>query len=549
MEMSPFSVDVWRQALEKYGSVTRLTVILFDFRGTVVCGPVNRTTLFDAFEHATSDPGLFTECAQRCLRQGEKRPTVIVAKPSGLAVVGTPLVLNDEIVGTAVGGYHLVDFPQAGAIERVAADAGVLFPNLWDVVRREQPVSRARVIVEGELLQLLGDTILRETYKTRRYEEAASELNAAAAAKDEFLAVLSHELRTPLTPILGWARMLKLGDDPSRIEQAADVIERNAILQTKLVDDLLELTRMARGNVTLDLRISDLSDAIRAAVDAYLDGAKQKRVVLQVIEAREPLLVSADTNRLQQVFRNLIANALKFTQAGGRITVMLARVADTGVVTIRDTGEGISPDFLPFVFDIFRQQERGTRRRHEGLGIGLALVKRLTELQGGEVAIASAGIGKGTEVTIRFPLAPESDRAVSPAPTATSDRLYELDGLRLLVVEDTDDAREATRLILERLGGKVLVARDGVEALEIITAAEPDVVLCDLRMPRMDGYEFIRALHDRPGTAPPVIAISGFASREDHRRTERAGFEGHIDKPFDDAGLLAAVGAVISRRR
>lgn len=422
--------------------------------------------------------------------------------------------------------------------------------EVWDVARRETPVSRTRFIVEGELLQVLGDTILRETYRARQYEETASELTATAAVKDEFLAVLSHERRTPLTPILGWARMLKGEGDVARVERAAEVIERNALLQSKLVGDLLELTRVTRGKVTLDLRISDMSDAIRAAVDAYLAAAKQKNVTLLIAEAREPLLVNADPNRLQQVYRNVIENALEFTHAGGRITVTLTNVEETAIVTIRDTGEGISPACLPFVFDIFRQQERGTRRRHEGLGIGLALVRRLTELQGGEVAIASAGVGQGTEVTIRFPLVQESERAMSTPPRVRTEFRRELNGLRLLVVEDMDDAREATRLILERLGADVVVARDGFEALEIVESAKPDVVLCDLRMPRMDGYGFIQALHDKPGaTAPPVIAVSGLASREDHRRTARAGFEGHLDKPFDDGGLLAAVGAVVDRLR
>lgn len=215
MDTSPFGADVWRPALEKFASATRLTVILFDRRAQIVCGPVHPTPLFEAFAHATADPGLFRECAQRCLRQHHRRSTEIVVQSSALAVVGTPLFLNDEIVGAALAGYHLVDFPQAVAIERAAADAGVSPSTLWDVVRREAPVSRARFLIEGELLQVLGETILRETYRTRQYEDTASELREEAAAKDEFLAVLSHELRTPLTPILGWARMLKIGDETS----------------------------------------------------------------------------------------------------------------------------------------------------------------------------------------------------------------------------------------------------------------------------------------------------------------------------------------------
>jgi signal transduction histidine kinase len=549
VETAPFNVEAWRPALETYGRVTRLTTILFDATAQIVCGPIPPSALFDALAEAPSDTGLFTDCAQACLRAQDGRATVTVTERSGLAVAGTALVVNDEIVGAAVAGYHLVDFPQVVAIQRLAAEAGVPFPTLWDVVRRDAPVSRTRFVVEGELLRVLGETILRETDRTRQYEVVASELRAAAAAKDEFMAVLSHELRTPLTPILGWARMLKLGD-PSRVARAADVIERNARLQSKLVEDLLDLTRVAREHVPLDMRIVDLNDAIRVAVDAYLEGANQKGLALQVIDAGELLLMRADPNRLQQIVRNVIANALKFTPVGGRITVTLTKDAETGVVQIRDTGEGIAADFLPSVFDLFRQQERGTRRHHEGLGIGLALVKRLTELHGGQVAIASAGVGQGTEVTLRFPLTMEADRA-RPVPLYDPGGVrLKLDGLRVLIVDDMDDARESTQLILERLGADVVVASDGAQALEVVAAAEPDVVLCDLRMPHMDGFEFLRALRENKGLySPPVIAITALASRDDHLRTTRAGFEGHLDKPFDDTGLLAAVGAVISRRR
>ena len=550
-----FDADAWTPALNKFAGVTHLTVSLFDARGEIACGPINPTPLFRLLASAEYDPGLVPECVRRSLRSTTRR-AIVCANAGGLAIVGTPLVLNGDVVGAMIAGYHLLDYPQTIPIERLAKETHLPFSRLWEIVRQQTPVTRPRFEIQGELLQMLGETILRERYRTREYEEiaeelrtTAAELRATAAAKDEFLAVLSHELRTPLTPILGWARMLKLGDDPARVARAADVIERNALLQAKLVDDLLELTRIARGKVTFDLTIVDLGAAIRAAVEAYVDPAKQQNVRLEVVDLGGPLPAKADPFRLQQVFRNVLSNALKFTPAGGQITVSVETHDQCGVVTIRDTGEGIAPDFLPFVFDIFRQQERGTRRAHEGLGIGLALVKRLTELQGGQVTVASAGQGRGTAVTLQFPLSADSDMP-SPSDAQRAGGFFrELRGVRILIVEDMEDTREAMRLILERLGADVLVANDGLDALEMIDAATPDVVLCDLRMPRMDGFEFLQTLRDRPDSCPPVIAVSDFASRTDHARTEHAGFDGHLDKPFDDAGLLAAVGAAIARRR
>jgi len=312
---------------------------------------------------------------------------------------------------------------------------------------------------------------------------------------------------------------------------------------------LLELTRLARSKIALDLRPCDVGDAIRTAQEAFADLAQQKGIVLSTFAAERPLIVNADANRLQQIFRNVFSNALKFTSSGGRITAALVAEGDTAVVSVRDTGEGIAAEFLPFVFDMFQQQERGTRRTHEGLGIGLALVKRLTELHGGRVAIASEGPARGTEVTIRFPLVAGVNVPVAAAAVELNE-LPTLNGLRILVVEDVDDTRETTRLMLERLGAAVTVATDGFEALKLIEHAVPDVVLCALRMPRMDGFEFIQALHGGAGTRQlPVVAVSGFVSSADHRRTESAGFEGHLDKPFDDAALLAVVGAVVPQRR
>jgi signal transduction histidine kinase len=552
----PFDVAVWEPALEKYGAVTHLTVVLYDVHGHVVCGPVPSTELFALFEEFGFTPGILAECARQCLAQAHDRPAVIVAPSYGLAVVGTSLVLEETIVGAAVAGYALVDLSQLSAIEMLARHAGVPFKRLWDIARHQQPVPQRRMVLHGELLQVLGDSLLRENLRTRqyedaatRYEETAERLKTEMAAKDEFLAVLSHELRTPLTPILGWVRILKdAGEDPVQRRKAADAIERNALLQVKLVEDLLDLNRVIRDKVTLDLDVYDLMDLLRSALDTASEGATKKQIEIDVVSPDGPQHVEGDAWRLQQIFMNVLSNAVKFTPSGGRIQVIVERISNAVTVQILDTGEGIDAAFLPHVFDMFRQQEEGTRRQHSGLGIGMSLVKRLTEMHGGRAEVTSRGLGHGTEVTIRLPLTVREPSRKNSAGTIGDAPLF--GGLTILVVEDTEDSLDATRIMLEVLGADVLVARNGVEALEVMTSEHPDLVLCDLRMPRMDGFEFLRELGRIYGkNHPPVVAVSGLANRGDHQRTQAAGFEGHLDKPFDDTALVTAVREGLAQRR
>lgn len=385
------------------------------------------------------------------------------------------------------------------------------------------------------------------------------EAEAANRTKDEFLATMSHELRTPMTAILGWAQLLRSNTlKESDFKHALEIVERNARAQTKLIDDLLDISRIITGKLRLDVRLVDLAAVVEAVIDSLRPTAEARAIRLQTMLDPQAGPVSGDTDRLQQVVWNLVSNAIKFTPKGGRVQVMLARVNSHVEVTVSDSGKGISAEFLPHVFDRFRQADGSTTRRQGGLGLGLSIVRQLVELHGGSVSVESAGEGQGATFTVQLPLmVTRRSDAGDPArrhPTAGGDTSFDcppsLTGLRVLVVDDEPDTRELLRKVLEGCGSEVTTAGSAAEALAAFAESKPDVLISDIGMPEEDGYELIGKVRAREkGTTDriPAIALTAYARVEDRVRALNAGFQVHVPKPIEPAELVAVVASLTGR--
>lgn len=387
---------------------------------------------------------------------------------------------------------------------------------------------------------------------------ARSEAERIGRMKDEFLATLSHELRTPLNAILGWSQLLQ-HDPPSAamLGEGLEVIERNARVQTQLINDLLDMSRIISGKLRLDVQQVELASVINAAVDSVRPSAEFKQIRLHKV--LDPLSgpVSGDPNRLQQVVWNLLSNAIKFTPKGGTVEVLLERIDSHVEITVSDTGQGIAPDFLPHVFDRFRQADSSTTRHQGGLGLGLAIVKQLAELHGGRISAKSRGEGLGATFTVILPLSVarhSSERRGQPTPSEGVARLdheqVSLEGVTVLVVDDEADARELIRRLLAERQAHVLVAESADRGLEILRTEKPDLILSDIGMPEKDGYEFIRTIRKLPSTEggrTPAIALTAFARSEDRTRAMMAGYQVHLSKPVEAQELVATVGSLTGR--
>ena len=384
-----------------------------------------------------------------------------------------------------------------------------------------------------------------------REQEARAEAEAANRIKDEFLAVLSHELRTPLNPILGWAKLLRSRTfDQKTADRALETIERNAKLQIQLIEDLLDVSRILRGKLSLNVCPVALITTIEAAMETVRLAAQAKSIQIQTMLDSSVGLVAGDPNRLQQVVWNLLSNAVKFTPDGGRVAVRLERVGSQVQIQVIDTGKGISPDFLPHVFEYFRQADSTTTRVFGGLGLGLAIVHHLVELHGGTVWAESPGEGQGATFTIRLPLLAVNPQTIqeSEQPDSTLD----LSDLKILVVDDEVDSREFVTFALEEHRAVVKAVASAGEALEALALEKPDLLLSDIGMPEMDGYTLIRQIRmmsPEQGGQIPAIALSAYASNTDSKQALAAGFQKHIAKPVEPAQLMAVISTLIGHNR
>ncbi|OFW16585.1 MAG: hypothetical protein A3H29_13770 [Acidobacteria bacterium RIFCSPLOWO2_02_FULL_67_21] len=832
-----FDIAVWGSALEKYGAVVQLSAALYGVDEQIVCGPMPTTPIVAVFQKHGYEPGAFAECVRKCLAQpSDNRPPVVVTASSGLAVVGVSLLLDGHIVGAAVAGYALVGFCESTTIARLARESGTPFVELWDLARRLPPIPARRLVLHGELLQVLGDTLLRENDLRRESEETALQLSKTGALqnaifnsanfssiatdatgviqifnvgaermlgytaadvmntitpadisdpqeviaratalsvelgtpitpgfealvfkaargiediyeltyirkdgsrfpavvsvtalrddqdaiigylligtdntarkqveeerekldqrlrdqqfytrsliesnidalmttdprgiitdvnkqaealtgctrdeligtpfnsyftdsgraeagikrvlndgtvtnyeliarardgketvvsynattfhdrdrslqgvvaaardvtelkrfeqtlqeknvelarandlKDEFLATVSHELRTPLNAVLGWARMLGSKQlPPDRAEHATAAIERSAAALALIINDLLDMSRIVAGTLHLALQPVDLVAVAQAALDVVRPLAVTKDVHLAFSPDLPAIeTVSGDAGRLEQVIWNLLANAIKFTPEGGRVAVFIETSKDHIEVRVVDTGQGISPDFLPHVFERFRQADGTTTRRDTGLGLGLAIVRQLVELHGGTVHAASEGVGRGATFTIRLPMsageaqgghaAAAGERRIAASTASPMARGPRLDALRILVVDGSADGRSLTSLVLTQAGASVTAVASAREALEMLKAERPDALVSDIGLPDEDGYGLIRQIRQDEaahGGFLPAVALTGYARAVDRARILAAGFQAHVPKPVDPVQLTAAI--------
>jgi len=465
-----------------------------------------------------------------------------------------------RLLSQALHGYLI-------AMPAVSGEYG--YPQMLQAVRISPLSHEGRIIGTLTIIEDVTERVAREAELQAQIEErsrlllseklARNEAERANRLKDEFLATISHELRNPLNAILGWTHMMQLGKlNDANMERAVETIYRNAKSQSQLIADLLDVSRIISGKLRLEARTVDLINIINAAIDSIRPAADAKGIRLQTMLDPAASSIWGDADRLQQIVWNLLTNAVKFTPQGGRIQVTLQCIDSQVEIVVTDSGVGISKEFLPYVFDRFRQADASTTRKHGGLGLGLSIVRQLVDLHGGSVSVHSEGEGKGATFSILLPvvgvISNENEAEYvhsAPADAIISfEGLPSLQGLKVLVVDDEADTRELIGEVLRECGSEVIISRSAAEALVALEEQKPDILISDLAMPDEDGYTLIskiRALPSERGGQIPAAALTAYARAEDRMRVLRSGFQFHLPKPVDSAELVTVVASLAGR--
>ncbi|QLE56813.1 ATP-binding protein [Nostoc sp. TCL26-01] len=481
----------------------------------------------------------------------------------------TGLTMEESLGSGWIAALHPDDLARAYEVWLDAVSCGTVYENEYRFKRAADEAYRwqlARALPlkdqQGRVVKWFGTCtdiheqkqILEERAHLLELEQAArAEAETANRIKDEFLAVLSHELRTPLNAILGWSQLLQSRKlDPVKMNQAIATIERNANLQVQLIEDLLDISKILQGKLVINITKIDLAIVISTALETMRLAAETKSIQVTKRFASTVGKVMGDFARLQQVFWNLLSNAVKFTPKNGNIEVRLEEVEGYAQIVVSDTGKGITPEFLPYVFDYFRQADSSSTRKFGGLGLGLAIVRKIVEIHGGTVTAESQGEEQGATFTVRLPiLAIESER-VTDEPNQSSlftSKALPLIGIKALVVDDDADSRDFVSFVLEQEGAEVSMAASAREALQMLPQTKPDVLVSDISMPDMDGYMFIQEVRtwtQEQGGKIPAIALTAFARQYDREQALNAGFHLHLSKPFNAEELVAAVVNLVS---
>jgi len=459
-----------------------------------------------------------------------------------------------ECVGHSIAGYLVEPRAAADILGRLARGETV---NGYEAGLRTTNGSVRRVLIGANSLSRSGRLVhsrwvIRDvTALLEREQGAKHRALDAGRLKDEFLALLSHELRTPLGAILVWLGLLRQGgSDPAETSRALEIIERSARTLERIIEDLLHASRIAAGGLMLSPQLVDLRGVVQVAIDTASRDAAIKGLPLTSSAGRAPIWVTGDPGRLQQAVSNLLSNAIKFTPAGGRVEVSLDTADGQARLRVTDNGEGMSPSFLPFAFERFRQQDSTSTRAHHGLGLGLYVVRHVVSHHGGVVSAESPGQGRGSTFTVLLPLATTPREVASPqdAGQVRETKGSPEEGLTVVLVDDEEDAREALRLILQQNGMLVTTASSAREALELVESLQPDILLSDIAMPGEDGLSLIRRVRLLPldrGGQVQAIALSAYAAAEDRRRALLAGFQLHISKPVDPGHLITVIGTMV----